>query len=79
MDLSPEATDIVVVTSTAMIWTLMTLGVRIFIRTKINGPWGADDWACLAATVTFNPHPLPAERSIVDDPDYRFSLRPPQQ
>ncbi|KAK5701539.1 hypothetical protein LTR97_004354 [Elasticomyces elasticus] len=48
--LTEPASYIVIVGSTAIIWSLMTLAIRVFLRTKINGPFGWDDFACCVAT-----------------------------
>ncbi|KAK5713837.1 hypothetical protein LTR17_017412 [Elasticomyces elasticus] len=48
--LTEPASYIVIVGSTAIIWSLLTLAIRIFLRTKINGPFGWDDVACCVAT-----------------------------
>lgn len=45
----PEA-YVVITTITAVIWSLLTLCVRIFLRLKVNGPFGRDDAACAIAT-----------------------------
>ncbi|KAF2771481.1 hypothetical protein EJ03DRAFT_349494 [Teratosphaeria nubilosa] len=50
-DLSLECASIVIVTTTAVTWSLLTLAMRYFIRLKINGPLGCDDYACSVATV----------------------------
>lgn len=49
--LSIEAASVVIITSTAITWSLLTLGIRIFLRSKINGPLGWDDFFCTTATV----------------------------
>ncbi|KAK5735454.1 hypothetical protein LTR17_008152 [Elasticomyces elasticus] len=48
--LTEPSSYIVIVGSTAIIWSLLTLAIRIFLRTKINGPFGWDDVACCVAT-----------------------------
>lgn len=48
---------IVIVASTAIIWTIFVFLVRAFLREKVNGPFGWDDAACAAATffgITFS-------------------------
>lgn len=43
-----------VVTSTslvAIIWVLMVLGIRVYLRLKLNGPVSNDDYAAILATV----------------------------
>ena len=49
--LEHRAAYVVVVATTAIIWSLLVLGIRIFIRLKINGPFGWDDITCAAATL----------------------------
>jgi hypothetical protein len=34
-----------------IIWALMVLGIRIYIRTKLNGPVGRDDCVAVFATI----------------------------
>ncbi|RMY74684.1 hypothetical protein D0862_14068 [Hortaea werneckii] len=50
-DLSYPGAYIVVVTVTAVIWSLLVLGIRIFLRLKVNGPLSWDDGCCIAATI----------------------------
>ncbi|KXL46446.1 MAG: hypothetical protein FE78DRAFT_146155 [Acidomyces sp. 'richmondensis'] len=49
--LSIEAASVVIITNTAITWSLLTLGIRIFLRSKINGPLGWDDFFCTTATL----------------------------
>ncbi|KAI7080731.1 hypothetical protein KC327_g93 [Hortaea werneckii] len=50
-DLSYPGAYIVVVTITAVIWSLLVLGMRLFLRLKVNGPLSWDDGCCIAATI----------------------------
>ncbi|RMY44908.1 hypothetical protein D0865_10255, partial [Hortaea werneckii] len=50
-DLSYPGAYIVVVTVTAVIWSLLVLGIRIFLHLKVNGPLSWDDGCCIAATI----------------------------
>ncbi|KAK5115626.1 hypothetical protein LTR85_009797 [Meristemomyces frigidus] len=50
LGLSEPAAYVVVTTVTAVVWSLLTLGIRIFLRLKVNGPFGLDDAACGATT-----------------------------
>ncbi|TKA82468.1 hypothetical protein B0A55_02175 [Friedmanniomyces simplex] len=50
-DLSRPAAFLAITASTAIVWTSFTLSIRIFLRWKINGPFGFDDAACGAATL----------------------------
>ncbi|KAI7239562.1 hypothetical protein KC343_g9034 [Hortaea werneckii] len=50
-DLSYPGAYIVVVTVTAVIWSLLVLGIRLFLRLKVNGPLSWDDGCCIAATI----------------------------
>ncbi|KAI7239906.1 hypothetical protein KC330_g1647 [Hortaea werneckii] len=50
-DLSYPGAYIVVVTVTAVIWSLLVLGIRIFLCLKVNGPLSWDDGCCIAATI----------------------------
>lgn len=43
---------VIIVTVVACVWTFFTCLCRIFLRTKVNGPIGPDDVACLVATVS---------------------------
>lgn len=45
---------VIIIASTAMIWTLLVFMIRLWIRFKLNGPWGNDDWACTLATVCWS-------------------------
>jgi hypothetical protein len=33
-----------------IVWTLMVLGIRLYLRCKLNGPIGNDDYAAILAT-----------------------------
>ena len=51
--LSRDAEALLSLSATAIvgiIWALMVLGIRIYIRTRLNGPVGRDD--CVAALAT---------------------------
>ncbi|KAI7376679.1 hypothetical protein KC336_g19716 [Hortaea werneckii] len=50
-DLSYPGAYIVVVTITAIIWSLLVLGIRLFLRLKVNGPLSWDDGCCIGATI----------------------------
>ncbi|KAI6842430.1 hypothetical protein KC340_g1906 [Hortaea werneckii] len=50
-DLSYPGAYIVVVTITAVIWSLLVLGIRLFLRLKVNGPLSWDDGCCIGATI----------------------------
>lgn len=45
------AAFVVITATTAIIWSLLVLAVRLYLRLKINGPMGSDDYTCIAATV----------------------------
>jgi hypothetical protein len=50
---SPNRMPPLVVTSVAIvgiIWVLMVLGIRLYLRCKLNGPIGKDDYAAILAT-----------------------------
>jgi hypothetical protein len=32
------------------IWVIMVFAMRLFLRLKVNGPFGKDDWACAVST-----------------------------
>ena len=49
--LSEPAAFILVACTTGVVWTLLVLLIRLFIRCKINGPLAYDDYACSCATV----------------------------
>lgn len=42
--------SIVLSALTGSIWVLLVFLIRLFLRLKVNGPFGRDDWACGAAT-----------------------------
>ncbi|GAB7361743.1 hypothetical protein MBLNU230_g1790t1 [Neophaeotheca triangularis] len=44
------AAFVVITATTAIIWSLLVLAVRLYLRLKINGPMGSDDYTCIAAT-----------------------------
>lgn len=33
-----------------IVWVLMVLGIRLYLRLKLNGPVGKDDYAAMVAT-----------------------------
>lgn len=33
-----------------LIWALLVLGIRLYLRLKLNGPVGRDDYAAIVAT-----------------------------
>lgn len=49
--LEPEPALIVITCATAIIWTNLVFAVRLFMRCKMNGPFGWDDYACGSGTV----------------------------
>lgn len=49
--LSDGPAHIIITNITGIIWSLLVFLVRLFLRIKINGPFGWDDAACAAATV----------------------------
>lgn len=46
------AAYVVITATTAIIWTVLTWFIRLFIRLKIHGPFGWDDTHCTIATVS---------------------------
>jgi hypothetical protein len=42
---------VIIVCITGIIWTLQSIGIRLFIRFKIHGPLGWDDACCVVASV----------------------------
>ncbi|KAI6827879.1 hypothetical protein KC340_g9416 [Hortaea werneckii] len=70
-DLSYPGAYIVVVTVTAVIWSLLVLGIRIFLRLKVNGPLSWDDGCCIAATI------LACMHSVVTLLQLRYGLGRP--
>lgn len=63
--LNVRAAFVVIAASTAILWTLLVLGIRILLRLKINGPFGRDDYACITGTVSMLT-PLSAKPSLND-------------
>lgn len=53
---------ITITAAVGMTFALSSMGIRIYARTQINGPWSHDDSALLASAVRpfffWNPHPL---------------------
>lgn len=45
------AAYVVITATTATIWSLLAWFIRLFIRLKIHGPFGWDDWHCTIATL----------------------------
>lgn len=41
---------LVVVALTSAIYLLLVFAIRLFLRLKVNGPFGKDDWACAIST-----------------------------
>jgi len=52
--LTDPAAYVVIITATAIIWSLLVLAIRVFLRLKVNGPCGWDDLACVMATARFS-------------------------
>lgn len=50
-DLTVRAAYVVILAITGAIWCLIVLGMRTYLRIFINGPFGWDDYACMAATL----------------------------
>lgn len=46
---------ITITAAVGMTFALSSMGIRIYARTQINGPWSHDDSALLAAAVRFSP------------------------
>lgn len=42
---------IVITTAIGVIWTLLVLAIRLYLRTRLNGPVGIDDCAAIFGTV----------------------------
>jgi hypothetical protein len=49
LELGPAYLTVLAVTSA--IYLIMVFGIRLFLRLKVNGPFGKDDWACAISTV----------------------------
>jgi len=43
--------SIILCAVTGSIWVLLVFLIRLFLRLKVNGPFGRDDWACGASTL----------------------------
>ena len=50
-DLPLGTAYIIITATTALIWTILTWLIRLFIRLKIHGPFAWDDILCTVATV----------------------------
>lgn len=48
----PWELSVIAVAVTAIVWTLFFLAIRLYLRFKVNGPWGYDDYAASIATVS---------------------------
>jgi hypothetical protein len=42
---------IVITAAIGVTWTLLVLGIRMYLRTRLNGPIGIDDVAAIFGTV----------------------------
>jgi len=49
-DLELGPAYLIVLAITSAIYLIMVFGIRLFLRLKINGPFGKDDWACAMST-----------------------------
>lgn len=49
-DLARGTQYIVIVALNAIVWTILVFLMRVFLRKKVNGPFGWDDGACAVAT-----------------------------
>ncbi|GAB7353909.1 hypothetical protein MBLNU459_g4256t2 [Dothideomycetes sp. NU459] len=47
----PWELSVIAVAVTAIVWTLFFLAIRLYLRFKVNGPWGYDDYAASIATL----------------------------
>ena len=48
LELGPSYLTVLAITSA--IYLIMVFGIRLFLRLKVNGPFGKDDWACAIST-----------------------------
>ncbi|KAM3424073.1 hypothetical protein BST61_g11376 [Cercospora zeina] len=51
LDIPSAAAYIAITCAVAIVWTIFTFLIRALLRTKVNGPFGLDDTACLIATI----------------------------
>ena len=49
--LATAAICVVVITTIAIVGSILVWLIRLLVRTKIHGPWGWDDTHCTIATV----------------------------
>lgn len=42
---------IVITAVLGLIWTLLVIAIRVYLRTRLNGPFGMDDGAAVFGTV----------------------------
>ena len=49
-DLEPGPSYLMVLAITSAIYLIMVFAIRLFLRLKVNGPFGKDDWACAVST-----------------------------
>lgn len=42
---------LIVLAVTSAIYLILVFAIRLFLRLKVNGPFGKDDWACAISTV----------------------------
>lgn len=50
-DLELGPAYLVTLAITSAIYLVLVFSIRLFLRLKVNGPFGRDDWACLASTL----------------------------
>lgn len=50
-DLELGPAYLVTVAITSAIYLVLVFAIRLFLRLKVNGPFGKDDWACLISTL----------------------------
>lgn len=50
-DLELGPAYLVTLALTSAIYLVLVFSIRLFLRLKVNGPFGKDDWACLVSTI----------------------------
>ncbi|KAF2218911.1 hypothetical protein BDZ85DRAFT_322785 [Elsinoe ampelina] len=49
---------LLVVSICLLAWTIFTLLIRVYMRMKVNGPWGFDDWVAVLGTISVVIHTI---------------------
>lgn len=51
LNLEPGPAYLLLLAITSFVYLLMVFAMRLFLRLRVNGPFGNDDWACALSTL----------------------------